>query len=170
MPDAADTRPIALVLMGVTGSGKTTIGEMLAADVGWVFLDGDDFHPPANVEKMARGVPLDDEDRGPWLEDLAGLLGEQLDAGKSCILACSALKQTYRDILSAGRPAVRFAHLHAEATVIAARLAERVHRYMPPSLLRSQFETLEIPNDAIVVDITDTPADAVRQLRAALDV
>ena len=164
------SEPVALVLMGVTGSGKTTIGELLSAELGWPFLDGDDFHPEANVAKMAAGVPLDDDDRRPWLEHLAAMLGERIGRGQSCILACSALKQQYRDLLAAGRREVRFAHLHADEEVIASRLAVRVHRYMPQSLLRSQFETLEIPAGAIAVDVSTTPEAALRQLRQALEV
>ena len=156
--------PIALVLMGVTGSGKTTIGELLSAELGWPFLDGDDYHPESNVQKMASGVPLNDDDRQPWLENLSRLIGEYLDRAENCILACSALKEKYRNSIIGGRGQVVFAHLYADEQVIADRLALRKHRYMPHSLLRSQFDTLEMPCDAIAVDITTTPEEAVRQL------
>jgi gluconokinase len=156
---------LAVVLMGVTGCGKTTIGELLSRELSWVFLDGDDFHPEANVRKMAEGVPLTDDDRYPWLERLANEMGERIDAGCDCILACSALKARYREILAAGRKQVRFAYLKGTEELIGQRLAARVHRYMPASLLRSQFGALEEPAECVVVDISTTPEDAIRQIR-----
>ena len=161
--------PFALVLMGVTGSGKTTIGELLADQLSWEFLEGDDFHPQANVAKMANGVPLTDEDRYPWLGLLADRMAELVGDGRDCILACSALKAEYRDILAAGPSVeVKFVYLEATEKLIGQRLSERVHRYMPPSLLRSQFESLEPPEDALVVDVSATPQDAVRQIRESM--
>ena len=159
---------LGLVLMGVTGSGKTTIGNLLSAKLGWPFLDGDDFHPDANVQKMARGIPLTDEDREPWLRRLSDEIEALLDAGQSCILGCSALKEEYRSVLGRGRSDVRFAHLRASQQLIAERLTERVHQYMPADLLQSQFDALEEPECALVVDISGTPEDAVRQIRREL--
>lgn len=153
-----------LVLMGVCGCGKSTIGEMLRDQLGWPFHDGDDYHPPANVEKMRRGEPLDDEDRYPWLEILAGKAGEWLAEGDA-LLASSALKQRYRDIIQAGRPQVRFVHLKGSYELISSRLAARQHRYMPATLLDSQFAALEEPVDALKVDIAGTPEEAVAQVR-----
>ena len=150
--------------MGVTGSGKSTIGEKLAAQLGWIFLDGDDFHPDDNVQKMARGLPLTDEDRAPWLQLLAEKIGAHVDDGVNCILACSSLKAVYRQMLSAGRSQVRFVHLNAPQALIGERLKKRQHRYMPPALLQSQFDTLEDPKDALIVDVSGTPDDAVRQI------
>lgn len=157
--------PVALVLMGVTGSGKTTIGRILSQRLGWPFLDGDDFHPPENVEKMAVGTPLTDDDRQPWLQRLAGEIGGRLDCGDSCLLACSALRVAYRQILAGERgQSVRFVHLQGSAELIGSRLQDRVHRYMPATLLQSQFDALEAPDDALTVEIDATPeriADAI---------
>jgi gluconokinase len=151
--------------MGVTGSGKTTVGRILEGRLGWPFLDGDDFHPEVNVAKMASGIPLDDDDRWPWLQRLADEIGRRVDAGESCLLGCSALKQDYRAVLRGVRDdSVRFVHLHGSEALLAERLSSRVHRYMPASLLRSQLETLEPPDEAVRIDISDTPervADAV---------
>jgi len=155
-----------LVLMGVCGCGKTTVGEALAQSLGWPLLDADDFHPPANVAKMAAGKALDDADRWPWLDGIAERLRVILAQGGNAVLACSALRQAYRDrIASAGN--VRFVHLAGDYATIAARLASRQHRYMPASLLASQFATLEIPSDALVVDITGSVAEQVSAIRAA---
>lgn len=160
---------IAVVLMGVTGSGKTTVGQVLAARLGWPFLDGDDFHPEANVAKMAAGIPLTDADRWPWLRRLADELGRRLDRGESCLLGCSALRQAYRDALrGAGGDRVRFVHLDGTEALIATRLASRVHRYMPASLLRSQFEALEPPAEAVRLDISGTPGQIADAVIAAL--
>jgi carbohydrate kinase (thermoresistant glucokinase family) len=153
--------------MGVSGSGKTVVGQALAADLGWPFVDGDDFHPPANVAKMAAGTPLDDADRWPWLDRLASEMGTVNAGGGNAVLACSALKQAYRDRLCRAGD-VRFIHLSGDSATIAARLAARSHRYMPPALLASQFATLEAPAGAIVVDIREPVPAQVARIRAAL--
>jgi gluconokinase len=149
-----------IVLMGVSGSGKTAVGERLAAALGAEFAEGDAYHPPANVEKMRRGTPLVDADRWPWLETLAREIGRWLDAGQEVVLACSALKRRYREVLQAGRPEVRFVYLRGTEPLIRARLAARRGHFMPASLLASQFAALEKPADAITVDI-DRPPDAI---------
>jgi gluconokinase len=157
-----------ILLMGVTGSGKTTVGKALAASLGWKYFDADEFHPATNVAKMRAGVPLNDADRQPWLENLAQLISENTHAGKSAILACSALKQTYRDTLSISNE-VRFVYLKGDRTIIAERLRERRDHYMNPKLLDSQFETLEEPEDALAIDVT-LPVDAiVERIRTALE-
>jgi carbohydrate kinase (thermoresistant glucokinase family) len=159
-----------VVLMGVCGCGKTTVGRMLAGELGWPFLDADDFHPPANVAKMAAGIPLTDEDRWPWLDRLASEMTAILDRGGHAVLACSALRQIYRDRLAPASIAsrVRFAFLKGDEATIASRIGSRQHRYMPPSLLKSQFAALEEPGDAIVVDIRESVEAQVAAIRAAL--
>ena len=141
--------------MGVSGAGKTTVGSALARELGWRFIDADDHHPAANVAKMAAGQPLTDEDRGPWLDRLRSLLLQEKDA----VLACSALKQAYRERLTHGLDEVRFVYLRGSFSLIESRLSGRQHRYMPAALLRSQFESLEPPEKAIAVDVdADVPA------------
>jgi gluconokinase len=135
----------ALVVMGVSGSGKTTVGELLAKQLGWPFMEGDRLHPPANVEKMRRGTPLTDADRGPWLDRIGEELKGWAAAGKSGVLTCSALKRAYRDRIRSARPDVRFIYIKGSEALIEARVAARRHEYMPASLLRSQFDTLEEP-------------------------
>jgi gluconokinase len=155
---------VILILMGVSGSGKSTIGAPLAARLGVPFLDADEFHPPGNVAKMASGTPLTDADRQPWLE----LLNRKLrDAGEA-VLACSALKQSYRESLARDLPAPIFVHLKGEIELIRSRLADRKHRYMPASLLDSQFAALEPPVDAINVDIALPPGRCVEVILRAL--
>ena len=153
-----------VVLMGVSGSGKTTIGQPLAGRLGIPFLDADEFHPPGNVAKMAAGMPLTDADRWPWLALLNGKLREE----KNAVLACSALKQSYRDALARGLADCRFVHLRGNIELIRARLANRQHRYMPASLLESQFATLEPPASAMVVDIGQSPEDCVEAIATGL--
>jgi len=150
--------------MGVSGSGKSTIGKPLAERLGFAFLDADEFHPPENVAKMAAGTPLTDADRWPWLALLNGKLKDQ----KNAVLACSALKQSYREALAQGLPDCRFVHLRGSMELIRARLAERKHRYMPASLLESQFATLEAPADALAVDIAQPPERCVDAIIAGL--
>ena len=156
-----------VVLMGVTGSGKTTVGRALAASLGWPLLDADDFHPAENVAKMRSGIPLTDDDRWPWLDRIADELARVQAAGGHAVLACSALKQVYRDRLARAGD-VRFVHLKGDLATIEARLAQRRHKYMPASLLPSQFATLEAPTDALVVDIRADVAEQVAAIRAAL--
>lgn len=161
-----------VLVMGVSGCGKTVVGAALAEALGWPFLDGDDYHPPANVAKMAAGTPLVDADRWPWLDRLADEMRTILARGGNAVVACSALKQAYRDRLAraASTPGdIRLVHLKADYETIAARLAVRKHRYMPATLLKSQFATLEEPADAIVIDASATVADEVERIRERLD-
>jgi len=155
-----------VLVMGVSGAGKTTIGERLAQRLGWRFIDADDYHPPANVAKMAAGVPLEDADRWPWLDALNRRLREERDA----IIACSALKESYRRRLLAGIEGAQVVYLHGDKALIAERVAARKHRYMPASLLESQFATLEPPAAAIAVDVAGEPETAVSAIVAALGV
>lgn len=159
-----------VVLMGVSGSGKTTIGRGFAETTGWVFEEGDRWHPPANVEKMRRGEPLNDGDRWPWLDALAEAIGEWIAADRPTILACSALKQVYRERLAQGRPEVAFAYLKGTQELVGSRVASRRHEYMPSTLLPSQFATLEEPAKAIELDIGEPPARLISRLRSALGV
>ena len=151
-------RPGPVVVMGVSGCGKTTIGRALAERLSRRFLDADDFHPAANVEKMRAGIALDDEDRAPWLERLNALLRHGAAKGEPVVLACSALKRRYRDRLRRSVAGVVFVHLEGDRSLIAARLAARDHAYMPGSLLESQFTALEVPDpDEVAVRV---PIDA----------
>lgn len=150
--------------MGVSGSGKSTVGNLLAERLGWPFLDADEYHPPANVEKMKAGIPLNDDDRAPWLARLNSILRHERNA----VLACSALKQAYREQLTAGIPDSRIVFLKGERQLIQERLRQRQHKYMPASLLDSQFATLEPPADAIAVDIAQEPGACVEAIAARL--
>jgi gluconokinase len=151
-----------VVLMGVTGSGKTTIGTLLAQRTGTIFADADDYHPAANKEKMHAGIPLNDEDREPWLEILNGLLRGWYQSGEGGVLACSALKESYRQTLQKGIPpdAISFVWLDADKELLCERLTGRHHEYMNPKLLDSQLATLEPPKDALRV-VNDRPPDQV---------
>ena len=154
MVNASPGQPPVLVLMGVSGCGKSTVAGLLAGRLGWDFEEGDDLHPAANVDKMASGHPLDDEDRWPWLANVAEWIGEHTDAGRPGIVTCSALKKSYRDVLRGER--VVFVYLAGTREQIARRLATRHGHYMPASLLDSQFDALEPPapeEDSITVEI-----------------
>ena len=157
-----------VVVMGVSGSGKTTIGTALAKRLGWPFLDGDDWHPPANVVKMAAGTPLSDEDRWPWLDRLNAELRAHEAKGDSVVLACSALKQAYRDRLARGLVHWKLVFLHGSFELLRRRIEERKHRYMPASLLQSQFATLEPPANAFHIDVAEPLEQSVERIRAAL--
>jgi gluconokinase len=156
-----------VVLMGVSGSGKTTIGHALATALGWPFRDADDVHPPANVDKMRAGIALTDDDRWPWLDRVAEEMRRVEQSDGHVIVACSALKQSYRDRLAAAGD-VRFVYLAGDYDTIAARVAARKHEYMPAALLSSQFSTLEPPADALVIDIRASIDEQVAAIRAGL--
>lgn len=154
-----------VVLMGVSGVGKTTIGEALAHRLGWRFIDGDDYHPPENVAKMAAGQPLEDQDRWPWLDRLNALLREENQA----ILACSALKQRYRERLARGIDDLSWVYLKGDRALLRLRLEQRRHRYMPASLLESQFAALEPPANAIEVDVSRDLSECVALIARSLE-
>src|SRR5262245_626396 len=154
--------------MGVTGSGKTTVGRMLAEQLGWTFVGGDVLHPRSDVEKMRRGEPLTDADRLPWLRALRASIDALAAAGRSAVVTCSALHQSYRDLLANGRPEVRFVWLTAPAEVLRDRLEHRHGHFMPPSLLESQLETLEAPADVPAFDARPAPAAIVAAIRERL--
>jgi len=156
--------PQALVLMGVSGCGKTSVGQRLSQVLGWPFFDGDDFHPKANVDKMAAGIPLSDDDRTPWLANLHDLIAEHLAAGKSLLLACSALKQTYRDQLAEDNPGTVFVVLRGDFDLIFGRMQARTGHYMKAGMLRSQFTTLEEPAEALTVDIDQDLDKIVKEI------
>jgi gluconokinase len=157
------------IVMGVSGVGKTTIGIALAGALGWRFLDADDEHPAANVAKMAAGIALQDEDRWPWLDALNAKLREADARGESMVLACSALKARYRERLTGGLTSCRIVYLHGAFELIEARLRQRRHRYMPASLLASQFDALEPPAEAIAVDVSVGLPAAVAYIVEKLD-
>lgn len=156
-----------VVVAGVSGCGKTTVGALLAKDCGWEFHDADDFHSAASVAKMKRGAPLTDDDRWPWLDRLNSLLQDSERQGKSLVLACSALKQVYRDRLARGCAAVRFVFLDVDAELIRARLAARRGHYMNPKLLDSQLAILELPQDALRLDAAESPATLAGRIKTA---
>ena len=158
----------AVVVMGVSGSGKTTVGQALAAELGAAFVDGDDHHSPQSIEKMAAGVALDDEDRSPWLAGLRGLMVEHLAAGTSLVLACSAMKQAYRLELAAADRRVHFVFLRADYATITPRLEEREGHFMKADMLQGQFDALEEPADAVIVDAGIEPEEIVAQALAGL--
>ncbi len=161
-----------VVVMGVSGVGKTTIGRVLAERLGAVFLEGDKFHPPENVAKMSAGTPLTDEDRQPWLRALAGEAERRAAESRNVVIACSALKRSYRQILTE-RGTMRFVHLSGDPALIKARLDARVGHYMPPALLPSQLATLEPPRadeGAVVIDIAAEPDVLIERVLAALRV
>lgn len=161
------SRPVVLVVMGVSGSGKSTIAEGLAERLGWRFEEGDELHPEANKKKMAAGHPLDDDDRWPWLERIESWIDDRLDAGESGIVTCSALKRAYRDVLDRRGENVGFVLLNGSREQIEERLHRRKGHFMPSSLLDSQFATLECPTDdeaAVEVDIAGTPDDIVDRI------
>jgi gluconokinase len=157
-----------IVLMGVSGCGKSAVGEVLARELEWPYIDADDYHPAANVEKMRSGHPLTDEDRWPWLDRLNELMRAQDAEGRNAVVACSALKQIYRDRLSKGLTDVRWVHLKGSFELIMSRLQTRKHRYMPASLLQSQFDTLEAPREALTIDIADPPQLLGARIRTGL--
>jgi gluconokinase len=167
---AGRSGPVQVVVMGVSGTGKSAVGAGLAEGLGLPLVEGDEHHPPSNIEKMSSGEPLTDEDRRPWLEALAEILADATAGGRQIVLACSALRRSYRDILRAGAPpgSVCFVHLHGDFAVIEERVRDREH-FMPPTLLRSQFDTLEPLEDDEVGFEVDVAPPLAEVVAAALD-
>jgi gluconokinase len=156
-----------ILLMGVAGSGKTTVGRLLAAALGWEFRDADGFHPPANVAKMSAGLPLTDADRAPWLAAIRAHLDTVLARGENVVVACSALRAAYRRQLIADPARVKLVHLRGDFTLLAGRLGRRENHFMKANLLPSQFESLEPPDDALTLDVAAPPEKLVAEIRAA---
>ena len=156
-----------ILVMGVAGSGKTTVGRALATTLGWSFRDADEFHPPANVAKMSAGLPLDDADRTPWLAAIRAHIEACLARDESAVVTCSALKEKYRAQLVADPARVRVVHLTGSPELLAERLASRRDHFMKPAMLASQFAALEPPRDALTVDIAEPPDKLVAHIRKA---
>ena len=156
-----------VIVMGVVGAGKTTVGLLLAGQLGWKFSDADDFHPAANVEKIRRGIPLTDDDRQPWLQRLRAAITDWIADGRNVVLACSALKRRYRQELEIG-PQVRFVYLKGSADLIAQRLHAREGHFAGEAILASQFADLQEPLDAVIVDIASPPQQIVANIRERL--
>jgi gluconokinase len=157
-----------IIVMGVAGSGKSTVGRLLAARLGWPFRDADDFHPPGNRAKMRRGIPLDDDDRRPWLEAIRTSISEAIGNQANAVYACSALKRAYRKILATDTDDVEFVYLKGSQQVIARRLTNRKGHFFDPALLQTQFDDLEEPCNALVVDIAPPPEAVVDSIIADL--
>jgi gluconokinase len=165
--------PAVLIVMGVSGTGKSTIGSLLAGRLQWEYEDGDWFHPKANIDKMHQGIPLTDEDRWPWLQAIAAWIDKTRQAGGHGVIACSALKRSYRDVLVGGHANVRLIYLTGDEELIARRIATRHEHFMPPSLLHSQVVTLEPPapdENPITVSIEPAPREIVTHILAALNI
>jgi gluconokinase len=158
-----------IVIMGVTGAGKTTVGRLLAQQLGWEFVDGDDFHPESNLEKMRRGIPLNDDDRRPWLERLGAEIARRDADGRGVVLACSALKKSYRKLLAAAAT-VHFVYLKGSMQEIAQRLSERQGHFADEKILAGQFADLEEPGDAVVVNSGGLPESIAREIREKLGI
>jgi gluconokinase len=157
-----------VLVMGVAGAGKTTIGEALARRLGWRFIDAYDYHPPQNVAKMKAGIPLEDADRRPWLQDLNKEIRTSDVISQNAVIACSALRKSYRERLAQGIHDFRIVYLHGSPELIRSRMTTRTHRYMPATLLESQFAALEPPADAIPIDVAATPDECVAAIVARL--
>jgi gluconokinase len=167
---AREPKHLHVVVMGVSGCGKTTVAERLREHLGLAFAEGDSYHPKANVDKMASGQPLTDEDRQPWLAELAAWTRQREAEGSSTVLSCSALRRRYRDVLRGADPDTFFVHLHADFEVLAQRMRQRAH-YMPVSLLESQFDTLEPLGEGelgVTIDVTPPEAEVVAAAEAAI--
>ncbi|HWY22598.1 MAG TPA: gluconokinase [Candidatus Acidoferrum sp.] len=156
-----------ILLMGVSGAGKTTVGQLLASELGWDFVDGDDYHPAENVEKMRNGIPLTDADRAPWLEKLRALIASWMAARENAILACSALKRAYREALNVG-PEVQMVFLTGTTQLFRDRLRSRRGHFMTEGMLDSQLEALEEPDDALVINVDRSPAEIAAEIRTRM--
>lgn len=164
--------PLQTVVMGVSGTGKTVVGRRLAEALGWPFVEGDDLHPPANVAKMESGQPLTDEDRAPWLDEINARAQQQYQAGRPCVLTCSALRRVYRDRLREEVPAMFFLHLAGGPDVVEPRLQRRAGHFMPATLLQSQLDTLEPleeDEDGVTVDVSGTEEEVAASALAAVE-
>jgi len=158
---------VIIVLMGVAGAGKTTVGQLLAAELGWTFEDADHYHPARNVEKMQKGLPLTDADRAPWLETLRALISRRVAEGKNVVLACSALKDSYRECLRVA-PEVHFVYLKVTPKILQQRLRARVGHFMTERMIDSQLSDLEEPKNAVVLDGDESPEKIVGEIRTML--
>jgi gluconokinase len=159
-----------IVLMGVAGSGKTTVGELLAAQLHWAFRDADSFHPPANVAKMSAGTPLTDEDRAPWLAAIRAYIESCLSRNEGAVVTCSALKERYREALMADPARVKLVQLTGSPELLAERISGRKGHFMKPGMLQSQLATLEPPHHALTIDVTPPPEQIAAEIRTALHV
>jgi len=174
--DPARTRPwefrppLAILLMGVAGSGKTTVGRDLASALGWSFADADDFHPPANIAKMAAGIPLDDADRAPWLRVIGEYLRRCLAHQENTVVTCSALKESYRRAILADAPSAKLVYLKGSRELLRERISSRSGHFMKPEMLDSQLTALEEPADALVVDIAQTPDEIITKIRQSFGI
>lgn len=161
--------PRFVIVMGVAGSGKTTVGAALASRMGWDFYDADDFHPPENIAKMSNGIPLDDADRTPWLASLRDLISTCMRAGRPGVLACSALKERYREQLLDGKRGVLLVYLRGSYELIWSRISARTNHYMKPHMLKSQFEALEEPQEALTLEVSSPVDELVQQIERSME-
>jgi len=161
-------KPIVILVMGVAGSGKTTIGLKLAESLGWSFHDADEFHPPANIAKMSAGIPLDESDRAPWLAAMRACIEACLARGESSVVACSALREKYRSFLMADAARVKGVYLKGDFALILGRISQRQGHFMKENMLKSQFEALEPPQDALTLDASLPPDEIVAEIRRKL--
>ena len=161
--------PRIILLMGVTGAGKTTIGRRLAAELGWPYFEADDFHPAANRDKMGRGLALTDEDRAPWLAAIRTRIDDCLTAEQNAVFTCSALKEKYRHVLMDGAPGIKLVFLTADIATIQARVYQRKEHFMKAGMVKSQFDALEVPLNALTLDVRQTPEAIIAAIRKALD-
>ncbi|HEX7631698.1 MAG TPA: gluconokinase [Lacunisphaera sp.] len=164
------TSPKIILIMGVAGSGKSTIGRRLAAELGWPYHEADDFHSAANKEKMSRGIPLDDYDRAPWLASIRAAMDDCLGSGQSAVFTCSGLKEKYRRVLMDGAPGVSLVYLACDFETSLARVGRRQNHYMKADMVKSQFEALEVPTDALTVDTKLPPDRILAEIRRSLSI
>jgi gluconokinase len=161
--------PLVVLIMGVAGSGKTTVGSKLAAELSWNFQDADDFHPPANIAKMSSGIPLTDDDRAPWLAAIRAHIDTCIVRGENAVVTCSALKESYRQAVIADPARVKVVCLQGDFALLFQRLNQRQGHFMKENMLRSQFDALELPRDALTLDVAQSPEKLVADIRAAFD-
>lgn len=161
--------PRIILLMGVAGSGKTTVGRLLASELEWPYFEADDFHPAINKEKMSQSIPLNDADRAPWLAAIRAQIDKCLATGQSAVFTCSALKEKYRQILMGNIPAVKLVYLAADLATIQTRVSQREAHFMKADMVQSQFAALEVPADALTLDTRNSPESIVAKIKQALN-